>query len=252
MRAHVLAVVLAAALGAGACDFTAAEADLAPGDDDSGLDIECVDATECILAASTCCSCSEYAMRDDGLADSCEDVPCPDPDPSSPACPPLIAACLEGVCTTACAPTPCDLACPSGFVIDAAGCLSCECASGPPLETECAVDGDCVQVPADCCGCSRGGADTAVGAGDATAFGDSLMCPSDPGDAACPEVDVCDPALAPRCESGRCVLSDGTSEDRPAPTCGHPDLPPCSEGTVCVLNVDSDASMDGLGTCQPE
>lgn len=250
MRTLALTVAVAALA---ACDFTGDATSPAPEGDDSGVEIECATEADCVLAATTCCGCGEYAMPDQGLSDSCEDVPCPDPDPSDPAgeCPPLVAACVEGVCTTACAPTICDQSCPSGFLADAAGCLSCECASGPPFAPECGSDGDCVQVPADCCGCARGGADTAVAAGEATAFGESLMCPGDPGDAACPEVDVCDPNLAPRCEDGRCVLSDGSGEDVPAQTCGHPDLPPCSEGQVCVLNIDSDASMNGLGTCQP-
>ena len=249
MRVAVLALVVAVVVALGGCELTAAEGALDPGDDDAGEVPECATAADCVLAATTCCGCGEYAMPDIGLADSCDDVECPDPDPSL-ECPGLVAACVDGVCTAACEPAACDLVCPDGFAADAAGCLSCACGSGPPEPPECTVDTDCVEVPADCCGCARGGADTAVPVAEAGAFGESLRCPSDPGDAACPEVDVCDPALSARCEQGRCTLSDGTGEDL-APTCGHPDLPPCPEGTVCVLNADDDASTQGLGSCQP-
>jgi len=246
VRTWLLATVLAALAG---CDFAAGEIAADPGDDDLGPYSECVTAADCILAATSCCGCPEYAMPDVGIADGCDAVPCPDPDPSN-ECPPLVAACDDGVCTTACQAVACELSCPSGFAQDAGGCLTCACADAAPT-VECADDADCVQVPGDCCGCARGGADTAVPAGDAEAFGESLMCPADPGDAACPEVDVCDPLLAPRCETGRCVLSDGSRDEVPVDACGRPDLPPCPEGAVCVLNVDTEASMDGLGTCQP-
>jgi hypothetical protein len=248
VRALAVVCVLAV-VATGACDFAHGTLEGAPDDDADGVAPECATAADCIVASTTCCGCGEYAMPDDGLADSCEDVPC-DPDPSAD-CPPLIAACVDGVCTTACQAITCDLSCPAGFAIDGAGCLSCQCASGPPSDAECSIDADCAQVPADCCGCARGGADTAVPVDQVTSFGESLMCPADPGDAACPEVDVCDPALAAHCEAGRCVLSDAFDIDEVPPTCGRPDLPPCPTGTVCVLNADSEASMEGLGTCQP-
>lgn len=236
-----LALVLVLLAG---CQLAAEQSDVAPGDDDSGVFAECESAMDCVLAASTCCGCGEYAMPDRGLQDSCEDVECPEPEPG--ACPAVAAACVGGACTTACVEVACALSCEAGFATDAAGCLVCACAVASDPAPSCLVDDDCVAVPADCCGCARGGSDTAVPASEAAAFDDALDCDAN---AACPEVDVCDPSATPRCVSGRCALG-GEPSDELSPTCGRPDLPVCPDGTVCVLNADPSASGQGLGTCR--
>jgi hypothetical protein len=246
-------IAVAAALVAG-CDLAPRE-DNALGGDDSGdpgappPGAECATADDCALASTTCCGCGEYGISADSRGDACDEVECPPPSDEA-ACPALVAACVDGVCTAACAPVVCELSCTNGFAADDYGCLTCACAEAPPsTDSACVEDVDCVQVAADCCGCARGGADTAVAASDADAFSESLMCPDHP---ACPEVDVCDPSVAPRCRGGRCVLEgdpdDGAGEA--AQPCGRPDLPTCPEGTVCVLNADPEASMDGVGSCQ--
>lgn len=219
------------------------------GGDDSGLPggPECAVAEDCVAVAATCCGCPGYALPGDGRQDACDDVACPEPPPE--ACPAVAAACVDGLCTLACAPVSCEMSCPDGFAADAAGCLQCACAAPPDPGTDCVVDGDCAEVPADCCGCSRGGADTAVPTSTVDAHLEALGCPTDPTDAACPEVDVCAAGAVPRCDAGRCVLgaqpgaADGAQ-------CGRPELPPCPEGTTCVLNADQEASMEGVGTCQ--
>jgi hypothetical protein len=104
-----------------------------------------------------------------------------------------------------------------------------------------------VRIPADCCGCERGGEDRAAPATLADDLVESLMCPADP---ACPDVDVCDPSSVPRCLGGTCVLA-GAPMDAETSECGRPDLPPCPDGTVCVLNADAEASSQGVGTCEP-
>jgi hypothetical protein len=226
------------------CHFGAAEAD-AVGDDDSAAAPECATAMDCVLASSTCCGCGDFAMPDRGWQDSCEEVECGEPEPG--ACPAVMAACVDGACTTACTSVSCDLSCEGGFATDAAGCLVCACAAGADPVASCSADADCVAVPADCCGCARGGTDTAVLASDADGYQAGLDCDSD---AACPEVDVCDPMAVPRCISGQCRLGEAGSPQDDAQACGRDDLPPCPEGTVCVLNADPDASSEGLGTCQ--
>lgn len=248
-------VVLATLIALAACDLPPPR-DEAAGDDDLGpVAAECVTADDCVLAASTCCGCPDFAMPDLGWQDGCEVVECPspDPDPADPqgaGCAPVVAACDRGTCTVACALVACDLTCADGFVMDDAGCLRCACAGAEDPVSECVDDAECVRVPADCCGCARGGADAAAPADEADSRVDQLDCPADPADAACPEIDVCDPTLAPRCVAGRCTLagpppaSDGL--------CGAPDLAPCPDGTVCVLNADEGATRAGLGTCRPE
>jgi hypothetical protein len=249
----LLAVIAVAAALVAGCDL-AAEEDGALSGDDSGdpnappPGAECATADDCALASTTCCGCGEYGVSADSRSDACDEVECPPP--GEGVCPALIADCIDGVCTAACAPVVCELSCANGFAADGFGCLTCACAEAPPTSSSvCVDDSECVQVPADCCGCARGGADTAVPASDADSFSESLMCPDNP---ACPEVDVCDPSAAPRCRGGRCVLEgdpdDGAGEA--AQTCGRPDLPTCPEGTVCVLNADHAASMDGVGSCQ--
>src|SRR5690606_40804527 len=58
----------------------------------------------------------------------------------------------------------------------------------------------------DCCGCARGGMDTAVPASEVAAHEAALMCPQDP---SCPDVDTCAPELAARCIAGACTLVAG-------------------------------------------
>jgi hypothetical protein len=209
--------------------------------DDTMPGIECETAADCMLAASSCCACPDFAMPA-GSPNGCDQVECPMP----ADCPPLVAACDQGVCTTACAPAPCDLQCDGGFLTDPNGCLACACGADTDPPSACTVDADCVEVPADCCGCAHGGSDQAVPAADAEAAAEALMCPSSP---ACPDVDVCDPSLVPRCLGGGCVLAPSTM-DGLGSFCGTPDLPPCPDGTVCVLNADPDANQQGVGTCQ--
>ena len=244
MRRLVLVLLVVAG-----CDFAAGESlDDGAADDGAGEPApgagECATADDCALAASTCCECPTYAVAGgDADVGACDEVECPAPD----ACPAIVAACEQGVCTIACAPVTCDLTCADGFAVDEAGCLVCACAAADPAPA-CVGDDDCVRVAGDCCGCARGGADTAVPAGTEDSFGESLMCPADP---SCPDVDVCDPSLAPRCVSGRCALVAPPADDRADARCGAPELPPCPEGTVCVLNADSEATEAGLGVCRP-
>jgi hypothetical protein len=147
-----------------------------------------------------------------------------------------------GGCVLACAPKVCSNSCPDGFALDPSGCLTCTCAL---LATPtCTIDSDCVRTRADCCGCLRGGADTAVPSADQSAYDASLMCPAQP---VCPQVDSCDPTMFPRCIAGGCVLTTAT----PAGACGRPDLPACPPGSVCTINASDAATMQGVGVCLP-
>ncbi|MCB9564993.1 MAG: hypothetical protein H6708_31805 [Kofleriaceae bacterium] len=243
--------VVAAAVGVGAlggCHLVANEASDV-GDDGAVLPggNECYVAADCAAAASSCCGCADFAVPGDSRADGCEDVMCPEPPPGD--CPAVAPACVDGFCTLACVPVTCDMTCADGFAADVAGCLVCACAEAPAPGGDCAVDDDCVEVAADCCGCGRGGADTAVPVDQVATHDAELGCPADPTQAACPEVDVCDPAAAPRCAAGRCTLGAGPPTDGLVGLCGRPDLEPCPAGTACVLNADSDAAAAGLGTC---
>lgn len=237
--------LVALCLLVGACGWPASDVQSANDDDGNYGPAECAAASDCVLASTTCCGCAEFAMPDEGWSSGCEDIECPEPEG---ACPAVTAACIDGSCALACAPLECDLSCDGGFVRDSAGCLACECAGGDGPVAECSVDTDCVQVPADCCGCADGGADTAVPASEAESMMDSLMCPTDP---ACPDVDVCDPSLTARCLGGTCTLTGMAGTDAVPGECGTPELPPCPDGTVCVLNADDEASSQGVGTCQP-
>src|SRR5258708_29774214 len=123
----------------------------------SGAPGECAADTDCALAATTCCACPTFAVAvTDPAHAACADMQCP---PSS--CTNNVrATCELGACTIACVALACPAqSCASGFAVDATGCLSCACDAGA---TECAIDSDCTRVPADCCGCTRGGRDTAV------------------------------------------------------------------------------------------
>jgi hypothetical protein len=113
------------------------------------------------------------------------------------------------------------------------------------LGGECDGDADCVRVRDDCCGCENGGADTAVAAGDAAAHDAALMCPASP---ACPGGNSCAPDLAARCVQGMCSLVAGPL---PAGACGRADLMACPEGQFCYVNASDQATMHGVGVCQP-
>lgn len=236
-----VAVTACLALWAG-CVFAANEAggDLAPDDDVRGGGA-CVVDSDCTLAGPSCCECPTFAVSlESRWDDTCEQVQCP----AMPAdCPALVALCDDGVCAAACEPAACDISCPTGFAVDAAGCTTCECANGGAVPS-CAVDTDCVRVPADCCGCDRGGNDTAVPATVRDEFVNGLGCS---GNESCPGVSTCNPGDAPHCVGGQCMLGGGSAPP-PAGECGRPDLPPCPDGQVCVINaMDSEA---GTGRCE--
>lgn len=200
---------------------------------------------DCVPAAASCCACPTYAVnRDDPTQAACGDVACP-PVPAGAMCPETVrAACEGGQCVLACQAVACDVACDVGFDVDAAGCLSCACAG--PQDGGCVADTDCVETRAACCGCAEGGADTAVLAGDQAAFDASLGCGSSP---TCPQVNVCEPGAAPACVGGHCELATPDRGGLPPGACGRSDLPPCPSGTVCTVNVNSQATAQGVGVC---
>ena len=188
-------------------------------------------------------------------------------------CPSTEAVCDQGSCILRCRPIQCETTCQNGFPTDEFGCLVCpasadECLTDAPPSPGCEFDSDCVQVPADCCGCARGGTDTAILAAEADDFLSGYDC----GDTqVCPEVDVCDSELAPVCLAGSCQLgsqpldyngdagvgcdgSDAGCEGGLAPQyCGTADYPSCPEGQICVLNDPdaNEANQSGVGVCQP-
>jgi hypothetical protein len=192
---------------------------------------------DCVLAATSCCECPTFAVAiSDPAHRGCAGIACP---PLS--CPNSVhAVCDTGTCALACAPLACALTCADGFAIGATGCLTCACAS--VTDPACASDADCVRTRADCCGCARGGADTAVAAGDVAAFDASLGCPASP---SCPATGTCAADLAPRCLEGACQLLPPV----PAGACGRTGLAMCSDGTGCTINVDADATAYGVGVC---
>jgi len=248
MRPVLAAASLALALAGGACSLGSQDTEpttVNPGSGSGSAALECETAADCVGAAATCCECPSYALpAGSGWGSSCGQVQC---DPA-PSCDEVAPACDQGACVLACQPVSCDLSCATGFAVDAAGCQVCACAAAPPGAT-CAVDTDCARVPADCCGCARGGADTAVPADQAGDFVASLGC--DASSDACPDVDVCVPDAAPRCVDGTCALVDPNAPTPmlPAGACGRPDLPACPDGQTCVLNASSDAAGAGVGVC---
>lgn len=234
-------------LALGACSSSDAPAygvpdgDAGPGRPASEDHARCADDGDCVAAGATCCACPTFAVQaDDPAVLACEGIPCPGDDSCAGN---VRAACEAGQCVLACVPMECPLDCPSGFAVDATGCLTCACAPGDL--GGCVEDTDCVQTRADCCGCAQGGEDTAVPAADLSAFDQSLQCPPAP---ACPSVDTCDADAAPRCVQGRCQLLTG---ELPSAACGRPDLPPCPAGTVCSVNTSDLANQYGVGVCSP-
>lgn len=237
------------------------------GDDDSdqapGENYACSLPEECVAASSTCCGCPDFAARaDSDYAAACEDVEC---DPPTD-CPRVVADCVDSLCVIVCEPVVATQVCENGFARDSLGCLVDACRTDPPDPVvACEEDADCTQVPADCCGCSLGGADTAINVVQVDVYLESLACRRDP---ACPGLDVCDASQEPRCFAGGCTLapSDGSGTDDGgdgsgdggdgAPgseaLCGAPEFPPCPTGQVCVLNYQDaeDATRIGVGTCR--
>jgi hypothetical protein len=212
------------------------------GDDGAGSDgapAECTTANDCAFGAAKCCDCPTYAApKNDPTVNACAGVMCP-----GSTCPQNVElACNAGRCELACAPMQCDLACADGFVVDANGCLSCECAQ--VTSRSCMADQDCAEAPADCCGCAKGGHDTAVPAVVLADYEAGLNCPTNP---SCPGNDTCDAADGPACVQGACDLV----APAPAGACGRADLPACATGEQCVVNADPTATAHGLGVCQP-
>lgn len=288
--ARALALLLAAALslacgdsdqaGADGDDQAAGDSDdatgdgdgLPPGEDDSGQSTDgeyaCSSPEDCVAVSSTCCGCPDFAARaDSDYAAACDEVEC-DEEPAE--CPLLVADCVDSFCAVVCAPVVADEPCANGFARDSFGCLMNVCRADPPDPLfACQEDTDCTQVPADCCGCDLGGADTAVNVGQVDAHLDSLGCRRDP---ACPGLDVCEADQVPRCFAGGCVLAssdegggtddggddsgDGSGDGPPesGALCGAPPFEPCPVGQVCVLNHPDagDATQIGLGTCRDE
>jgi hypothetical protein len=253
---------LAAFLASAGCSSSSGEdASSAGGDrdeeDDSGgggagpEGVECELAADCVPAGSTCCDCPAFAVpATSGYEEACSDVTC---DPAPTGCSLTEPACSAGRCELVCAPIATEMVCLDGFVRDDFGCLLDACADPGTSTAECEGDEDCVQVPADCCGCELGGSDTAVPAGTEEEHEDELACPPDP---SCPGVDVCDPDSEPRCIGGTCRLAGPPGEpggdDAPSLLCGTADTPPCPDGQVCVLNHPDagDATQLGAGSCQ--
>ncbi len=199
-----------------------------------GIAAECAVDADCALAATTCCACPTFAVPiTDPAHTACETISCP-----ASTCPANTkAVCNGGSCMLECSPLACTESCANGYAIDPTGCLECACAT-PPATPACTVDTDCVRTRADCCGCTRGGEDTAVPAADQAAFDASLGCPADP---ACPGGDSCAVGTEPRCIEGACELAMPT----PANACTGT----CPQGQQCVINADASATMQGVGVC---
>jgi len=219
-------------------------------DDGAGFGEQCITASDCVLAASTCCECPSFAAPvGEGYDAGCDAVDCEAP---SGLCPAVEATCDAGSCVMICSPIIADKTCTFGFARDEAGCLTNDCATPASEVAQCELDTDCVEIPADCCGCALGGKDQAASAAEANAILDGLACPTNP---ACPGVDTCDPSQVPRCITGSCVLSADIVDPQPNPSaaqlCGTPQLEVCPSGTLCVLNEESakNASDLGVGSC---
>jgi hypothetical protein len=54
--------------------------------------------------------------------------------------------------------------------------------------------------------------------------------------------------LAARCVQGECALVSGAL---PANACGRADLAACPMGERCTVNANDQATMYGVGVCQP-
>jgi len=231
------------------------------GDDNPPPDVPamsyCAVAEDCVAVSSACCECPTFAVaRGSDFAGACDQVEC---EPLED-CSAVLPDCVDSQCQLVCETVPASMVCINGFARDSLGCLLDECRQPTDEIFACEQDGDCTQVQADCCGCERGGADTAVANGSVDEYIKSLGCPSQP---PCPGVDVCDAELVPRCIAQTCTLGpaddggdagDGDgSGDGPGGgnLCGVPDYLPCPMGQVCVLNHPDaeDATRMGVGSC---
>ena len=234
--------MLALVAGLAACPQGASDSPLAVGDDEAnppepgarGCSVD----EDCALAAAACCECPTIAVAaGDPKLDACSDVDCMDP---APTCSRVRAVCEENLCEVKCEPQAVAMSCANGYATDAAGCLIDACAEP---QSECTFDDECVQTRADCCGCARGGSDTAVPTDERSGFDAALGCT---GNEACPEVSTCVAAELPRCAQGSCKLIAG---ELPADACGRPDLPACELGKTCTVNANNTADLYGVGVC---
>lgn len=249
--------LLVAAAGCPGARGDAAEDSLGGTDGDSPSGdprSQCLVDADCEPAGATCCDCPSFSLPvTDGHGRACNSVDC---EPGATCSTLAEAACVDGGCELRCAAVrlgPGE-SCAQGFVRDELGCLTSTCFSPEPGEPVCADDGECVQVPADCCGCERGGRDTAVRAEDVDAHMAGLGCSGTP---TCPGVNVCDADVIPRCFGGQCQLVSNEPPDgdaAPDTLCGTDAFAPCPAGQVCVLNdPDADLASDyGVGVCRPE
>lgn len=234
----ILLVVLGAAACPGAVGDETAAVDPGAPDNANPGSRGCVDDLDCVPAAKTCCECPTFATSvSDPKLDACSDVDCP---PMMGTCSRVRAVCEENLCELRCEPAAVTKTCVDGFAADAAGCLIDACAQPA---NECAQDTDCVRTRADCCGCTRGGSDTAVAKADQLFFDASLGCS---GTEQCPGVNTCSPETA-QCAQGSCKLIAG---DLPPDACGRPDLPACPAGRTCTVNASKTADLHGVGVCR--
>ncbi len=238
MRWVLLSIVmLLAACPQGSADLAGVNDPNLP--DESGAVPQCFDDTDCELASKTCCQCPTFALpASDPKLGACNDVSCP---PMNGTCSRVRAACDMGACVVACEAVPVTMTCADGFALDAAGCLIDACATP---RTDCTTDTDCVRTRADCCGCTRGGSDTAVPRGQLASHDQMLGCT---GGELCPDVNACDAGETPQCAQGSCKLIAG---GLPADACGRPDLPACPQGTTCTVNASDPANLHGVGVCR--
>ena len=246
MRSIVLLLLL---LGVAGCPGSLKTDALEGGDDGdsngSGAGaspLECHIAADCVAAGPKCCDCPTHAVpKTDPTQAACGAVDCQPVSCGSP----LEATCNQGRCDLICSPVQCDanVSCAYGFETDSNGCLTCSCA--PANGASCSLDTDCVRAKDDCCGCAMGGVDTAVPQGEVAAHDAALNCSANP---SCPGYDACAPGLAPRCVQGECALVEGVI---PANACGRADLAACGAGEFCTVNANDQATMYGVGVCQP-
>lgn len=243
MRVLILALLVVAVA---ACSNSATGGELTPASPDTACAVD----TDCELVSSKCCECPSFAVHKlDPLTKACGSVECE----SKQACSEAVAAtCNRDTksCELTCKPLACAAQpnCEQGFLLDDNGCLTCECV-GITFEARCFTDDQCVRTPADCCGCSRGGSDTAVFIDDLDAFEKRLDCRQDE---VCPELDTCTDD-EPICVQGSCMLG---KRDLPPGACGgRPELATCPEDQACVVNADAplapQATQHRVGLCGP-
>jgi len=93
----------------------------------------------------------------------------------------------------------------AGWTGDARCATACACGAGDQVNyvDGCTADSDCVLVPADCCGCQRGGSSVAIQSALRDGWTKALAvdCPDSP---LCAGADRCG-APMPSCSKGRCV-----------------------------------------------